>query len=175
MLLQEQSRPAPVVLIVEDDVLLRLVTAGSLREAGFEVLEAANAAEAMLVLASIIGGRIVFRHRHARHNGRSCIGAMGASARPRYESHPDLGCGKGARRRRGIRIISSQALRGDGCRTSVAKRSSLTLGTDPCSLGSRYQTLTGYFVYAVSRGTGTGGSDAGADATLSTTGRADRR
>ena len=53
MLLQEQSRPAPVVLIVEDDVLLRLVTAGSLREAGFEVLEAANAAEAVLVLASM--------------------------------------------------------------------------------------------------------------------------
>jgi CheY-like chemotaxis protein len=43
----------PVVLIVEDDVLLRLVTAGSLREAGFEVLEAANAAEAVLVLASM--------------------------------------------------------------------------------------------------------------------------
>jgi len=52
-MLQEQSPTAPVVLVVEDDVLLRLVTADSLREAGFEVLEAANAAEAMLVLASM--------------------------------------------------------------------------------------------------------------------------
>ena len=52
-MLPEQSRPAPVVLVVEDDVLLRLVTAGSLREAGFEVLEAANAAEAVQVLKCI--------------------------------------------------------------------------------------------------------------------------
>jgi CheY-like chemotaxis protein len=42
-MLREQlpSEPAPVVLIVEDDVLLRLTIAGSLRDAGFEVLEAA--------------------------------------------------------------------------------------------------------------------------------------
>jgi len=52
-MLQEQLPAAPVVLVVENDVLLRLVTAGSLREAGFEVLEAANSAEAMLVLASM--------------------------------------------------------------------------------------------------------------------------
>ena len=52
-MLQEQSPTAPVVLVVEDDVLLRLVTAGSLREAGFEVLEAANAAEAVQVLKCI--------------------------------------------------------------------------------------------------------------------------
>jgi two-component system, response regulator PdtaR len=48
--------PAPtsgVVLIVEDDVLLRLVTAASLRQAGFEVLEAANAQEAVTVLNSV--------------------------------------------------------------------------------------------------------------------------
>ncbi len=43
----------PVVLIVEDDVLLRLTIAASLREAGFEVLEAANAAEAVQVLECI--------------------------------------------------------------------------------------------------------------------------
>ncbi len=52
-MLHEQLPAAPVVLVVENDVLLRLVTAGSLREAGFEVLEAANSAEAMLVLASM--------------------------------------------------------------------------------------------------------------------------
>ena len=46
------QRPA-VLLIVEDDVLLRLVTATSLRDAGFEVVEAANSAEAVLLLNSV--------------------------------------------------------------------------------------------------------------------------
>ena len=47
---QQQSSTAPVVLIVENDVLLRLVTASNLRDAGFEVLEAANCAEAIRIL-----------------------------------------------------------------------------------------------------------------------------
>ena len=47
---QEQSSAAPVVLIVENDALLRLVTASNLRDAGFEVIEAANCAEALRVL-----------------------------------------------------------------------------------------------------------------------------
>ena len=52
-MLQEQSSAAPVVLIVENDVLLRLVTASNLRDAGFEVIEAANCAEALRVLDCI--------------------------------------------------------------------------------------------------------------------------
>ena len=47
---QEQSSAAPVVLIVENDVLLRLVTASNLRDAGFEVIEAANPVEALRFL-----------------------------------------------------------------------------------------------------------------------------
>ena len=50
---QEQSPATPVVLIVEKDVLLRLVTASNLRDAGFEVIEAANGAEALRVLDCI--------------------------------------------------------------------------------------------------------------------------
>ena len=50
---QEQSSVAPVVLIVENDVLLRLVTASNLRDAGFEVIEAANPAEALRILDRI--------------------------------------------------------------------------------------------------------------------------
>jgi DNA-binding NtrC family response regulator len=50
---QEQSPPAPVVLIVENDVLLRLVTASNLRDAGFEVIEAANCAEALRIVDCI--------------------------------------------------------------------------------------------------------------------------
>jgi DNA-binding NtrC family response regulator len=50
---QEQSSAAPVVLVVENDVLLRLVTASNLRDAGFEVIEAANCAEAIRILDRI--------------------------------------------------------------------------------------------------------------------------
>jgi two-component system, response regulator PdtaR len=47
---QEQSSSGPVVLVVENDVLLRLVTASNLRDAGFEVIEAANTGEAIRIL-----------------------------------------------------------------------------------------------------------------------------
>lgn len=50
---QEQSSAPPVVLIVESDVLLRLVTATNLRDAGFDVIEAANCAEAFRLLGNI--------------------------------------------------------------------------------------------------------------------------
>ena len=50
---QEQSSAAPVVLIVENDVLLRLITASNLRDAGFEVIEAANCPEALRILDCI--------------------------------------------------------------------------------------------------------------------------
>jgi CheY-like chemotaxis protein len=41
---------AETVLVVEDDVLVRLVIAGYLRECGYRVLEAANADEAVRLL-----------------------------------------------------------------------------------------------------------------------------
>ena len=40
------------VLVVEDEVLVRLAVADTLRDAGYSVLEAANADEAMTLLAS---------------------------------------------------------------------------------------------------------------------------
>jgi two-component system, response regulator PdtaR len=52
-MLQPQSLARPVVLTVIDDVLLRLVTANSLRGSEFEVIEAVNATEAMQVLSSV--------------------------------------------------------------------------------------------------------------------------
>ena len=52
-MLQDLSSAAPVVLIVENDVLLRLVTASNLRDAGFDVIEAANCAEALRILDCI--------------------------------------------------------------------------------------------------------------------------
>jgi DNA-binding response OmpR family regulator len=47
------SAEKPVVLIVEEDALLRLQTAERLRAAGFEVIEATNSAEADRILESI--------------------------------------------------------------------------------------------------------------------------
>jgi CheY-like chemotaxis protein len=47
------QKQLPIVLIVESDVLLRLVTASNLRELGFEVCEAADAGEAVTVLNTI--------------------------------------------------------------------------------------------------------------------------
>jgi CheY-like chemotaxis protein len=44
--------PAQTILVVEDEVLLRMPLAEYLRDAGFRVLEAASAEEAMAVLAA---------------------------------------------------------------------------------------------------------------------------
>lgn len=42
----------PVILLVEDDVLVRFITAELLRDAGCVVLEAVNAAEALALVSS---------------------------------------------------------------------------------------------------------------------------
>lgn len=44
----------PSVLVVEDDVLLRLITAEDLRSAGYNVIEASSADEAMTILDSAV-------------------------------------------------------------------------------------------------------------------------
>jgi len=49
----------PSVLVVEDDVLLRLITAEDLRAAGFNVIEASNADEAMTILDSAVSVDLV--------------------------------------------------------------------------------------------------------------------
>jgi CheY-like chemotaxis protein len=42
----------PVILLVEDDVLVRFTTADILREAGYDVLEAVDASEALALLTT---------------------------------------------------------------------------------------------------------------------------
>jgi CheY-like chemotaxis protein len=42
----------PVVLVVEDDFLLRMDAADIIRDAGFDVIEASNADEAIIILES---------------------------------------------------------------------------------------------------------------------------
>jgi CheY-like chemotaxis protein len=48
------------VLVVEDEVLVRLIIAEELRSAGFQVIEAANADEALAVLANIRDVSLIF-------------------------------------------------------------------------------------------------------------------
>ena len=51
---------ASTVLVVEDEVLIRMTVADYLRECGMHVLEAANADEAMRVLEAEVEGDVVF-------------------------------------------------------------------------------------------------------------------
>jgi CheY-like chemotaxis protein len=55
---------APVVLIVEDEFLIRAATADAIRDAGFEVLEAANADDAIELLEGRADIRVVFTDIH---------------------------------------------------------------------------------------------------------------
>jgi two-component system, response regulator PdtaR len=50
----------PVVLIVEDEFLIRTATAEAIRDAGFEVVEAANADRAIAILEARDDIRVVF-------------------------------------------------------------------------------------------------------------------
>lgn len=49
-----EPKRAPVVLVAEDEIIIRLAVADHLRECGFQVVEAANGAEAKaLILAGL--------------------------------------------------------------------------------------------------------------------------
>jgi CheY-like chemotaxis protein len=50
----------PVVLVVEDDVLIRMHAAETIEEAGFEVVEASNADEAVAILEARLDIAVVF-------------------------------------------------------------------------------------------------------------------
>ena len=54
----DDSRPA--VLIVEDEVLVRLATADSLRSLGFRIIEAADAEEALALIRGGLQASLVF-------------------------------------------------------------------------------------------------------------------
>ena len=54
------SRGGPVILIVEDEFLLRLDSAETIESAGFEVIQAANADEAIAILKARPDIHVVF-------------------------------------------------------------------------------------------------------------------
>jgi two-component system, response regulator PdtaR len=51
---------SPIVLIVEDEGLVRQMSAYELADAGYQVLEAANSREAMSILESGVGVSVLF-------------------------------------------------------------------------------------------------------------------
>jgi CheY-like chemotaxis protein len=58
--MQADACSRPVVLVVEDEPLLRWNTAAVIEEAGYEVVEAADATEAISILEARLDIRIVF-------------------------------------------------------------------------------------------------------------------
>jgi len=60
---EERTKP-PAVLIVEDEPLVRLCAVQIVEDAGYEVVEAANADEAIVILESRKDIRVVFTDIH---------------------------------------------------------------------------------------------------------------
>lgn len=59
-MLSSPSRPAAVVLVVEDEPLQRMMAADMAEDAGFDVVEAASAEEAIAILTARTDVRVVF-------------------------------------------------------------------------------------------------------------------
>jgi len=62
--MQPSASNRPVVLIVEDEVLVRMDAVGSIEAAGFDVIEAGNADEAIVILQHRADIRLVFTDVH---------------------------------------------------------------------------------------------------------------
>src|SRR5437868_6533693 len=60
----EPTSERAVILVVEDEFLIRMATADVIRDAGFEVLEAADADGAIAILESRGDIRVVFTDIH---------------------------------------------------------------------------------------------------------------
>jgi CheY-like chemotaxis protein len=60
----QSQKERPVILIVEDEFLIRAATAEAIRDAGFEVVEAPNADIAVAILESRSDIQVVFTDIH---------------------------------------------------------------------------------------------------------------
>jgi CheY-like chemotaxis protein len=82
-----ESQPAPIrVLVVEDEVLIRILVADELREVGFSVIEAANADEALSYLKA--GGDVDLVFSDIRMPGSLDGLELARQLRGRYPSLP---------------------------------------------------------------------------------------
>ena len=56
---ETEPAPAPLILLVEDDILIRLSSGEVLREAGYRVVEADNGEEALSLLQAGLGPALI--------------------------------------------------------------------------------------------------------------------
>jgi DNA-binding NtrC family response regulator len=63
------QQDAPIALVAEDEILLRMALCDYLRDAGFQVLEAASGAEAQLILAAAVRVDVVISDIHMASEG----------------------------------------------------------------------------------------------------------
>jgi two-component system, response regulator PdtaR len=56
----DRDKERPVILVVEDEFLIRMEAMNTIRDAGFDVVEANNADEAILILESRLDITVVF-------------------------------------------------------------------------------------------------------------------
>ena len=120
----EQSCPAVVVLVAEDDVLIRMMAVDALTDAGFTVIEAIRADEALSILTRTgrDGPRLVHRYSDARRNDRVGVG----SSRGRPMALDCAACRVGklppvSRRNAGRQPLSAQALQSGSCRAARSR------------------------------------------------------
>ena len=82
--------PAHIILVVENDVLIRMPLAEYLRERGYRVFEAADVAEAKAVLNADTQSISCLPTQVGRRRERLHAGELGPAALPEYRGAPDL-------------------------------------------------------------------------------------
>ena len=113
----------PVVLIVEDEFLLRMDAVDMIAAAGFEVVEAANADEAIGILAARRDITVVFTNIQTpgSMDGLSSLGRSGTLAADQdcRDLRPRRDCGNRSARRL---KVSTETLQSDRCCGRTARR-----------------------------------------------------
>ena len=95
------STEVPNVLIVEDEMVLRMRAVDIVEDAGFRPVEAVNADEAMCDSEVPLGHiPAVYRHSDARQHGRSEARPRRAQPLARHQDHPGVRSGEPIRRRK---------------------------------------------------------------------------
>ena len=101
----------PVVLVVEDDLLLRMDAVYIVRSAGFDVAEAGKADAAIIILEARPNIRRFHRYPDARIDGRPQAGEIRERPLAPHQDHSDVRPGQDKRRRLAAgRAFSAEAL-----------------------------------------------------------------
>lgn len=100
----------PLVLIVEDDFLIRTATAEAIRDAGFEVLQAADADAAIVILEGRSDIQVVLRMFTCRVYGWREAGPRDQKPLAARPCHCHLGSPSGNARFAGRYLTFSQAI-----------------------------------------------------------------